>query len=246
MVTPLFELDQVSKSYIDGSTHVQVLSSLSLTISSGESLVVTGPSGSGKSTLLNILAGLIDIDGGAVYVHQKHRQSAEKLPWHQMKLSARAQWRRRHLGYVHQFFNLIPTLTVAENVMLVLQLNPGIYRSRNAQQERVNQLLDTCGMAHRAHAFPEQLSGGEQQRTAVARALVHKPLLVLADEPTGNLDKDNATGVADLLFAAAAQENAALVVATHSEVVAGRADREFSFADAMLAGELPNPAEESV
>lgn len=227
-MAPIFDLRQICKTYDDGDAQVQVLHNLSLQINPAEALVVTGPSGSGKSTLLNVLAGLLEVEAGEI----DFCDGARTLAWHQLSVKQRAAVRRRRIGYVHQFFNLIPTLTVAENVELVLQLNG----AGAAAGGRIPELLELCGISHRAQAFPEQLSGGEQQRTAVARALVHEPLLVLADEPTGNLDKANAEQVADLLFEVTRNAGAALVVATHSDAVAQRADRELSFASHIADG----------
>lgn len=205
------------KSYVDGSRAVEVLRGLDFTLAAGESLAITGASGSGKSTVLNILAGLLSVDqGGVEWVDEQ----AVSHPLHSMSAAQRAAFRRRHVGYVHQFFNLIPTLTVYENVLLPLRLN-----RLKGQDQRVDELLATIGLEHRRDAFPEVLSGGEQQRVAVARALVAGPGLVLADEPTGNLDRDNSQRVAELLFTTAAACNATLLVATHSETVAAMAGR---------------------
>lgn len=197
-----------------------MLAQFDLQVERGEALVITGPSGSGKSTLLNILAGTVEVDTGSI----EFNPDDDLQTWHELSMAQRTQVRRSHIGYVHQFFNLIPTLTVAENVRLVLELN----RRRLDAGEFADiaaDLLQRCGISHRRDAFPEQLSGGEQQRTAVARALAHRPALILADEPTGNLDRRNAEQVADLLFEACRAFQTTLVVATHSEEVAARADR---------------------
>lgn len=179
-----------------------------------------GPSGSGKSTLLAAVAGLVTLDGGEIVVQQGTNSACV----HQLDEDGCARYRRMWLGYVFQFFNLVPTLTVDENLRLPLQLAG---RSVGVAEDRqiTGRLLADVGLADRGNAYPAQLSGGEQQRVAVLRALVHQPALVLADEPTGNLDQDNADKVIDLLVSQARSTGSALLLATHSERVAQRADR---------------------
>lgn len=207
----------ISKQFIDGDRRIDVIRSLSFDLAGGESLAVTGPSGSGKSTLLNLLAGVLPLDdgelaldlpGGAILMHK----TAER---------ERTAIRRRHIGYVYQFFNLVPTLTVLENVRLPARLN-----RRPDLDRRASDLLEDFGLVDRFDAFPEVLSGGEQQRVAVARALLMSPPLLLADEPTGNLDLDNTKQVADLLFRTAKDLGVALIIATHNPEVAAMADQQ--------------------
>ena len=215
----LIEMTQVSKAYADGAGAQVVLTDFDLAVQPGTSLAIMGPSGSGKSTLLNILAGTVLPDAGCITLNFP----AESIRWDQLDESGRVRVRRRHMGYVHQFFNLIPTLSVLENVLLPLQLN----RMVNPHQAALG-LLERCGLSHRLQAFPDQLSGGEQQRTAVARALVHKPALLLADEPTGNLDDANSQQVAELLLSACQETGTTLVLATHSTQLAQRCNATLS------------------
>ena len=211
---PLVEVRGLSKSYQDGDRSIEVLRQLDVELAAGRSLAVTGPSGSGKSTLLNILAGIVPCDEGEVDLHLGGRSFAVHLA----NERARTQMRRRYIGYVYQFFNLVPTLTVLENVRL-----PGRLNKRKDTDQRALTLLEEFGLGDRAQVFPEVLSGGEQQRVAVARALLLKPPLLLADEPTGNLDANNSAHVADLLFDHASQMGVSVIVATHSDAVAERA-----------------------
>lgn len=206
---------QISKHYQDGSRQINVISDLSFNVAAGESLSVMGPSGSGKSTLLNLLAGLLELDGGNMTLELKDKI----FSYRSANERSRTALRRQHIGYVYQFFNLVPTLTVLENVRLPARLNQQRELERHAAT-----LLDEFGLSDRLHDFPETLSGGEQQRVAVARALLLKPPLLLADEPTGNLDAENSNRVADLLFSSCREQNISLVLATHSTEVAAMAD----------------------
>ncbi len=216
LTDPVLEAVGLYKSYVDGSIVRPVLQDVGLAIRAGESVAICGPSGSGKSTLLNLLAGVVVPDRGSV---------ALALPQGSVDLAglnerARSAIRRRYLGYVFQFFNLVPTLTVRENVLLPLEL-----AQRPELRSEALERLSGLGLQDRLDDFPETLSGGERQRTAIARALAHRPLLVLADEPTGNLDAHNGETVVSLLWHAVREQGAGLIVATHSESVAGRADR---------------------
>ncbi len=210
------EVRGLCKHYADGDRLVEVLNHVSLDLAGGRSLAVTGPSGSGKSTLLNILAGILAADAGTVVL----RTGEATVDLATLNDAERTRLRRRHIGYVYQFFNLVPTLTVWENTVLPARLN-----KRLDLDARAGELLDQFALSARRDTFPEVLSGGEQQRVAVARALVLQPPLLLADEPTGNLDATNSKHVADLLFSAAREQNVALVIATHSEEIAARADQ---------------------
>ncbi|ROR34145.1 ABC transporter ATP-binding protein [Inmirania thermothiophila] len=208
------EAEGLVKRYPDAGALRTVLDRVSLRLEPGETVAVTGPSGSGKSTLLHLLAGLETPDGGTV------RLLGQDLAG--LGEAARSRLRRRHVGFVHQFFHLLPTLTVEENVRLPLELD-GVDAGRARRRARA--LLAAVGLAARAGDFPEQLSGGEQQRVAIARALAPHPAVVLADEPTGNLDPAAAAGVLDLLEAAVREHGAALVLVTHSAEAAARAGR---------------------
>ncbi len=209
-------LRRVRKGFGDGARHRRVIDEFSLEVAAGESVALCGPSGSGKSTLLNLMAGLLPVDAGALTL--RHDGRDHELAG--LRESERTALRRRAVGYVFQFFNLVPTLTVLENVALPLALNKLGQRLPEAAQR-----LAALGLGDRLDAYPETLSGGEQQRVAIARALAHEPAIVLADEPTGNLDAGHSEQVADALFDEARRRGSALVVATHSAAVAERADR---------------------
>ena len=212
----MLEVADVGKRFYDGDMVRWVLQNMTFTIVAGGTTALWGPSGSGKSTLLNMLAGILVPDVGAVRFHEP---DSGPLVVSTAPERLRVRFRRRHVGFVFQLFNLVPTLTVAENVLLPLELNGLLHRREQALAR-----LDALGVGERRERFPAALSGGEQQRVAIARALAHEPLLVLADEPTGNLDRGNAAAVADLLWREVADAGSALVVATHNERLAQRAD----------------------
>ena len=223
MAGPAIELQRLSKTYREGDSERTVLRDVSVAINPGEIVVLLGRSGSGKSTLLNLIAGIDRPTSGRVLVAGTDLTALDE--------QARTRFRRRHIGFVFQFFNLIPLLTVEENLLLPLALND---RADAAGVARARALLDRVGLAGRGGSFPERLSGGEQQRVAIARALIHEPALILADEPTGNLDAETAAGVLDLLDTLARESGTTVVMATHSREVVGVADRIF----ALLLGEL--------
>jgi putative ABC transport system ATP-binding protein len=207
------ELSAVSKYFEEGGRRRQVLDGLDLTVSDGELVALVGRSGSGKSTLLNVIAGIDQPSAGQVTV--------DGVAVSKLGERDRTLFRRNHLGFVFQFFNLLPTLTVTENVLLPLELTGRAERAA----ERVAALLEAVGLADRGRAFPDRLSGGEQQRVAVARALVHDPSLVLADEPTGALDAETGRTVLALLLQLARGQRRTVVLVTHSPEVARAADR---------------------
>ena len=217
------ELDRLSK----GFPGRPVLRELSLEIPRGQFLVLLGRSGSGKSTLLNLIGGLDRPDAGGVRIDGRElfAQSEREL----------SLWRRREVGVVFQGYNLIPTLTVAENLRLPLEL---LGHDRQGAAAAAAVQLEALGLGGRGDAFPEELSGGEQQRVAVGRALIHQPRLVLADEPTGNLDLDTARRVLALLDELCRRRGATLVMATHAAEVMGLADRVLHIED----GRLREPA----
>jgi putative ABC transport system ATP-binding protein len=217
MAPPAVELRQLSKTYREGEAERVVLRDVSLTIASGEIVVLVGRSGSGKSTLLNLIAGIDRPTAGTVAVNGTDLTALDE--------QARTLFRRRHIGFVFQFFNLIPLLTVEENLLLPLDLN-GRADADGVARARV--LLERVGLGGRGDSFPERLSGGEQQRVAIARALIHDPALILADEPTGNLDADTAADVLELLDKLAREAGRTVLMATHSREVIGVADRIFT------------------
>ena len=204
----------VSKSYDNGRVGQRVLDQVDLQVPCGQILALLGSSGSGKTTLLNLLSGIDRPDTGTVEI--------DGTAVHGLAEPARTLFRRRHVGLVFQFFNLVPTLTVGENIALPLELNAS---GRLQTAQRVAELLTQVGLPDFAGRFPETLSGGEQQRVAVARALAHKPALLLADEPTGNLDEATGQRIVELLVRLAREQNATLIVVTHSARVAQAADR---------------------
>ncbi len=214
MRPPALELVGLRKSYAEGGREHIVLDGVDVTVERGERVAVIGPSGSGKSTLLNLVSGIDLPDGGVVRIDGTDLTA---LSEHE-----RTVFRRHSVGFVFQFFNLIPTLTVLENLLLPLELKGGVGPDSAV---RARELLERVGLADRAGAFPDVLSGGEQQRIALARALIHEPTLVLADEPTGNLDEDTGARVAALLDELVSSDGRSLVVVTHSRELGARMDR---------------------
>jgi putative ABC transport system ATP-binding protein len=218
-----YELTDATRAYGENSTHVLALDALNLTIKRGEFVAVFGPSGSGKTTLLQLLGTLDRPSGGSI---QFEGQPLEKLGD-----AALAELRLRALGFVFQQFNLIPTLNAAENVEAALA---PLRMSRAERRETVEKHIDLVGLAPRARHLPTQLSGGEQQRVAIARALSRSPRVVLADEPTGNLDTRNGELVMELLARLHTELQITLVLVTHDEWIAERADRVLRLADGRL------------
>jgi ABC-type lipoprotein export system ATPase subunit len=225
-VNGMIRLVKASRSY--GSPPVTALDSVSLEIGRGEFVAITGPSGSGKSTLLNLLGGLDHPTSGEVVVDGVHLERADDR---ELTL-----YRRLKLGIVFQFFNLLPSMSVVENVELPLLL-----RGDDARESRAKalEMLDQVGMARRSSHFPHQLSGGEMQRAAIARGLVHGPSLLLADEPTGNLDSANASQVLEVIAKIASRRTATVIMVTHSDSVASLADRRIRMKDGSVAHDTP-------
>jgi putative ABC transport system ATP-binding protein len=218
------ELRALTKSYREGDAERAVLRGVDLAVRRGEFVALVGRSGSGKSTLLNLICGIdhptsgeVRVDGVAMAALSEHE---------------RTLFRRRRIGFVFQFFNLIPTLTVEENLRLPLELTG---RTGAAAREEIMALLGEVGLLDRLRAFPDRLSGGEQQRVAVARALVHDPELVLADEPTGNLDSESAQAVLGLLSRLRRERKKTVIAVSHSAEVAAAADRVLVLRDGRLA-----------
>jgi len=202
------------KHYTEGDLRRTIFADLTLDIPRGQFVALLGQSGSGKSTLLNLLGGIDLPDAGQIRI--------DDLTLTDLSEIERTRFRRRHIGFVFQFFNLIPTLTAGENLLLPLELNGLASLDR---RDRAMELLDNVGLGNRRHSFPERLSGGEQQRLAIVRALVHDPLLLLADEPTGNLDTATGERILDLLLTLHQRAATTIVMVTHSREVAARADR---------------------
>lgn len=207
-------LQDIRKFYREGERRVEVLQQLDARFDRGKTTAVIGRSGSGKTTLLNIISGMDLPDSGTIQIgttNLTHMNDRE-----------RTLFRRYHIGFIFQFFNLIPTMTVLENILFPLQLTD---KADAAGHERAETLLKEVGLAGVMTLFPDRLSGGERQRVAIARALVHQPELLLADEPTGNLDQETGRSVLDLMRQLVAEHQQTLIMVTHSMVFAGQADR---------------------
>jgi putative ABC transport system ATP-binding protein len=222
-MTAVVSLRAVTKSYREGETERRVLSRIDASFAAGEFIVLLGKSGSGKSTLLHLVSGIdLPTEGEVEIMGKKLGALSEE---------ERTLLRRDHLGFIFQAYNLVPTLTVEENVLLPLELRG---EAGATGRERVQALLARIGLASRAQSFPDLLSGGEQQRVAVARALVHRPALVLADEPTGNLDERTGADILDLLQGLGHEERRTVIVVTHDRDVVARADRVFALENGVL------------
>ncbi len=223
---PFLEIEKLSKSYQEAGQSHAVLREVNLVINRGELIALLGASGSGKSTLLNLLSGIDLADEGAIWLNGQNLVA--------MNEGERTLFRRQNIGFIFQFFNLLPTLTVIENVTLPLELKGASQKDARA---RAGELLGLVGLAGREGSFPDRLSGGEQQRVAISRALAHDPLLVLADEPTGNLDEDTGAQIMDLLEQLTRQAGKNLIMATHNQDNARRADRILHLREGKLVEE---------
>jgi putative ABC transport system ATP-binding protein len=208
------QVENVSRSFLSGQQHQHVLRHASFTLQQGETVALLGRSGSGKSTLLNLLAGIDRTDTGSITLAGTELTALQE--------PHSTLFRRQHIGFIYQSFNLVAGLTAVENVSLMLEMN-GSLGATALQQSR--DLLERLGMGEHADKFPAHLSGGEQQRVAIARALIHQPALVLADEPTGNLDAETGQQVLDWLRVVLRENGSTALLVTHSLAVAGSADR---------------------
>jgi len=226
--THLLELKNISHGYREADGWRDVLNGVELRVREGEQMALVGQSGSGKSTLLHLMGGLDTPRSGRILFGDMDLAA--------MNEPKRTLWRRQHVGFIYQFFNLIPTLTVIENVVLPLELN-GV----SERQGRIEglKLLKEVGLEDRAESYPDRLSGGEQQRVAIIRALIHQPRLILADEPTGNLDAVTGEQVLDLLDRLVRAKGHTLMLVTHSAEVARRADRVVRLMGGKLALDVP-------
>ena len=222
MTEPLIDLEDIRLTLGQGDVRTEILKGVSLRLDPGESVAVLGPSGSGKSSLMAVISGLERADSGRTRLGGRDidRLGEDDL----------AKLRGRSLGIILQAFHLLPTMTAIENVAVPLELARVADARERAQAE-----LEAVGLGHRLTHYPAQLSGGEQQRVAIARATAPRPQLLLADEPTGNLDSATGSGIVDLLFERAGSAGAGLLVITHDEVVAGRAARTMHMADGHLS-----------
>jgi len=219
------QTESLTKDYGDG-TSVRALEDVSFSIATGEFIAIEGPSGSGKSTLLNLIGTLDYPTSGQIII--------DGVDVNALKGNALADFRREKIGFVFQLFNLIPELTALENVLMpLLPYQRGLGFKL---QDRARELLENMGLSERLYHLPGQLSGGEQQRVAIARALINHPRLILADEPTGNLDTQNGADVVNLLRQLNREEGLALVLVTHDHLLAAQADRVLYLKDGRLAG----------
>src|SRR4051812_43295528 len=227
----LITLKNLCRDYTSGQRTVHALSNVSLEIARHEFLAISGPSGCGKSTLIHLLAGLDHPTSGEI--------SVDGLALHSADDAALTQYRRRGAGLVFQFFNLLPTMNVRENISLPLLLQ-GVALSES--DKRADELIELVGLRERADHFVHQLSGGEQQRTAIARALIHRPALLIADEPTGNLDSRSAASVMELLEKIGREALTTLIVVTHSDEVAQAASRGLDMRDGKIVRDSGSPS----
>jgi putative ABC transport system ATP-binding protein len=227
MPNTLVRLSNIDKTFRRGAEDIRVLSNLSLEINEGEFLALMGPSGSGKSTLLNLLAGLDRPSKGVLEVAGERIDSLSRRQL--------AQWRSRHVGFVFQFYNLLPVLSAERNVELPLLLTN---LSRTERKRHVATALEIVGLTHRAKHTPRTLSGGEQQRVGIARAIVTDPTLILADEPTGDLDRKSGDGILDLLQGLNTQHHKTIIMVTHDPHAADRASRRLQMVDGQLSTEM--------
>ena len=217
----LIKVEHLTKIYGKGENAVRAVDDISFTVEKGEFVAIIGPSGSGKSTLLHILGGVDRPTDGKIYLNGQdvYAQNEDQL----------AIFRRRQVGLIYQFYNLIPVLNVVENLTL-----PVLMDNREGNEERLNELLHTLGLERRKNALPNQLSGGQQQRVSIGRALMNAPAVVLADEPTGNLDSKNSQEIVELLKYSNRKYHQTLIVITHDESIALQADRILAIDDGKI------------
>lgn len=217
----ILRIENLSKIYGSGANEVRALNQVSFSVNKGEFLAIMGPSGSGKSTLLHVIGGVDKPTSGKVYMDGQdvYSQNDEQL----------AIFRRRQVGLIYQFYNLIPVLNVRENITL-----PVLLDGRDVNEERLDELLDVLNLKDREEHLPNQLSGGQQQRVSIGRALMNAPAVVLADEPTGNLDSKNSQEIIDMLKLSNQKFGQTLIVITHDENIALQADRIMALEDGRI------------
>lgn len=220
----LIRLENVSKIYVSGEEKIAAVSGLSLEVESGEFVAVTGPSGCGKSTLLHMIGGLNRPSSGSISVRGKSL--------YQRTQSGLAQYRRRYVGIVYQFYNLVPELTARENLIL-----PALMDGRRVDEEWVDEIFEILGMEDKKDAYPGRLSGGQQQKIAVGRALVNRPPLLLADEPTGNLDSAKRDELLGLFYDLNEQEGMTVILVTHDDFITETATRNVRMMDGRIVGD---------
>ena len=217
----ILHVENLAKTYGKGGTVVTALGGVSFSVEKGEFVAVVGASGSGKSTLMHLIGGVDRPTSGSVFVDgtEIFKQNESEL----------AIFRRRNIGLIYQFYNLIPTLTAEENIML-----PRLLDNRKPDEEKLRTILETIGLSDRAKHLPSELSGGQQQRVSIGRALINDPAIILADEPTGNLDSKSSREIIDLLKLSNKRYNQTLLVITHDEKIALQADRVITISDGLI------------
>ena len=220
----ILEVTNLCKTYGKGDTMVKALDNVSFSVEKGEFVAIIGPSGSGKSTLLHILGGVDVPTSGSVVINQTDISNLDE--------TALAIFRRRQIGLIYQFYNLIPILTVQENLTLPLLLD-----GRKPDKKQIDTLVKRLGLENRLDHLPNQLSGGQQQRVSIGRALVNNPALMLADEPTGNLDSENSKEIISLLRQFNKEFNQTVIIITHDEKIANSADRVITIEDGKIIGD---------
>lgn len=223
MSSPVLEARDIARTYRQGQHRVEVLRNLNLTVHVGEQLAIIGSSGCGKSTLLHVLAGLDTPDEGTVHL--------DDIDMYRLSAAKRGELRNRSLGFVYQFHHLLPEFSAVENVAMPLLIGR---RDKTQAKEEASELLVKVGLAERLHHKPAELSGGERQRAAIARALINRPQLVLADEPTGNLDEATAAAVYDLMLQLNEERGTAFLIVTHDTRLAARMHRTYRLTNGLL------------
>ena len=217
----ILKVENLTKSYGKGEAKVDAIKNINLSINKGEFVAIVGPSGSGKSTLLHLLGGVDKPTSGKVYIND--------VDIYNLKEKDLSIFRRRNVGLIYQFYNLIPVLSVKENILLPAELD-----NRKIDKDYLDDLLKTLGLKERANHLPNELSGGQQQRTSIGRALINRPSIVLADEPTGNLDSKNSKEVLELLKLSVRKYNQTLIMITHDPSIALQADRVITIEDGII------------
>ncbi|CEN93607.1 ABC transporter ATP-binding protein [Paraclostridium sordellii] len=217
----ILRVENLTKSYGKGETKVDALKNINLSINKGEFVAIVGPSGSGKSTLLHLMGGVDRPTSGKVFIND--------VDIYNLKEKDLSIFRRRNVGLIYQFYNLIPVLSAKENILLPAELD-----NRKIDKEYLNDLLKTLGLKERENHLPNELSGGQQQRTSIGRALINRPSIVLADEPTGNLDSKNSKEVLELLKLSVKRYNQTLIMITHDTNIALQADRVITIEDGII------------
>ncbi|EGT4118854.1 ABC transporter ATP-binding protein [Clostridioides difficile] len=217
----ILRVENLTKSYGKNETKVDAIKNVNLSVEKGTFIAITGPSGSGKSTLLHLLGGVDRPTSGKVYIND--------VDIYNLKTKDLAIFRRRNIGLIYQFYNLIPVLNVKENILLPAELD-----NRDIDREYFDDLMKTLGLIDREKHLPNQLSGGQQQRTSIGRALINRPSIILADEPTGNLDSKNSKEILELLKLSVKKYNQTLIMITHDKNMALQADRIISIEDGII------------